>query len=122
MARNRSHDDNAAIPLSRDRVLRAAIDLADESGDRVAQHAQARPGARVEAMSLYNHVANKDDILNGIVDIVESDIELPAAGRRLEGGAPEDGHVGPRCLRAASVGGEPHPCRRPGAVPRDGAT
>ncbi len=34
----------------------------------------------VEAMSLYNHVANKDDILNGIVDIVESDIELPAPG------------------------------------------
>ncbi|MDQ2943581.1 MAG: TetR/AcrR family transcriptional regulator C-terminal domain-containing protein [Candidatus Dormibacteraeota bacterium] len=34
----------------------------------------------VEAMSLYNHVANKDDILNGIVDIVERDIELSSPG------------------------------------------
>ena len=34
----------------------------------------------VEAMSLYNHVANKDDILDGIVDIVVGEIELPAPG------------------------------------------
>jgi AcrR family transcriptional regulator len=33
---------------------------------------------QVEAMSLYNHVANKDDILDGIVDLVFSEIELPA--------------------------------------------
>ncbi|MCW5966376.1 MAG: TetR/AcrR family transcriptional regulator C-terminal domain-containing protein [Bryobacterales bacterium] len=34
----------------------------------------------VEAMSLYKHVANKDDILDGIVDIVASEIEVPAVG------------------------------------------
>jgi AcrR family transcriptional regulator len=34
----------------------------------------------VEAMSLYNHVANKDDLLNGMIDIVFSEIEPPAAG------------------------------------------
>ena len=39
----------------------------------------------VEAMSLYNHVANKDDLLDGMVDLVFGEIELPAGeptGRR----------------------------------------
>ena len=34
----------------------------------------------VEAMSLYNHVANKDEILDGIIDLVASEAELPADG------------------------------------------
>jgi len=63
-------------PLNRDRVLRAAIDLADEAGIESLSMRRLAKVLRVEAMSLYNHVANKDDILNGIVDIVESGIEL----------------------------------------------
>ena len=39
----------------------------------------------VEAMSLYNHVANKDDLLDGMVDLVFGEIDLPAADARLEG-------------------------------------
>lgn len=65
-------------PLSRDRVLRAALELADEGGlEALTMH---RLGRRlgVEAMSLYRHVRNKDDLLDGLVDLVFAEIELPA--------------------------------------------
>jgi AcrR family transcriptional regulator len=68
------------LPLSRVRVLRAAIDLADEGGIESLSMRKLGQALGVEAMSLYNHVASKDDILNGIVDIVESDIQLPEPG------------------------------------------
>lgn len=67
-------------PLNREQVLAVAIDLADEEGlDSVSMR---RLGERlgVEAMSLYNHVANKDSLLDGMTDIVLGEIELPAAG------------------------------------------
>ena len=66
-------------PLSRERVLRAAFDLAVEGGlESLTMH---NIGQRlgVEAMSLYRHVANKDDILTGMVDLVVSQIERPAS-------------------------------------------
>jgi AcrR family transcriptional regulator len=63
-------------PLSKERVLRAAIDLADESGiDQLSMRRLAR-SLGVEAMSLYNHARNKDEILDGIVDAVIAEIEL----------------------------------------------
>jgi len=67
----------AARPtLTRARVLAAAIDLADESG--VESLSMRSLGARlgVEAMSLYNHVSNKDDVLNGMTDLVWAQIDL----------------------------------------------
>ena len=73
-------DQPPRLPLTRDRVLRAAIGLADEAGIESLSMRRLGQVLGVEAMSLYNHVANKDDILNAIVDIVESDIELPAPG------------------------------------------
>jgi AcrR family transcriptional regulator len=68
------------IPLTRERVLRAAVVLADQSG--IGSLTMRRLGQElgVEAMSLYNHVVNKDDILDGIVDLVVSDIDVPPAG------------------------------------------
>lgn len=67
-------------PLSRDRVLRTAIALADERGlDELTMRKLAKE-LGVEAMSLYNHVANKDDLIDGMIDIVFSEIEPPAAG------------------------------------------
>ncbi|SDU02395.1 TetR/AcrR family transcriptional regulator [Amycolatopsis keratiniphila] len=63
--------------LTRERVLEAAIEVADRGGveamtmRRVAQH------LGVEAMSLYHHVPNKDAILDGVVDAVFAAIELP---------------------------------------------
>ncbi len=67
-------------PLNRERVLRAAIALADERG---AEELTMRKLARelgVEAMSLYNHVANKTDLLDGMIDVVFGEIEAPSAG------------------------------------------
>ena len=66
------------VPLSRDRVLRAAMELADEGGIGALTMQQIGRRLGVEAMSLYRHVRNKDDILDGIVDLVFAEIELPA--------------------------------------------
>jgi len=67
-------------PLSRERVLRAAIALADERGADELTMRKLAQDLGVEAMSLYNHVASKDDLLDGMVDIVFSEIEPPVAG------------------------------------------
>ena len=64
-------------PLSRERVLDAAVALADESGIESLTMRKLGEAVGVEAMSLYNHVANKDDILDGIIDLVFSEIDLP---------------------------------------------
>lgn len=67
-------------PLSREHVLRAAVPLADEEG--VASLSMRKLAAKlgVKAMSLYHHVANKDEVLGGMIDIVFSEIELPTSG------------------------------------------
>ena len=67
-------------PLSRERVLRAAIELADEGGIESLTMRGLGRRLGVEAMSLYNHVAGKDDILDGIVDLILGDIRVPPAG------------------------------------------
>ena len=67
-------------PLSRERVLRAALDLADKSGIESLTMRRLGQDLQVEAMSLYNHVANKEDILDGIVDLVFAEIALPSDG------------------------------------------
>jgi AcrR family transcriptional regulator len=67
-------------PLNRERVLRAAIALADERGAHELTMRKLAQELGVEAMSLYNHVANKDDLLDGMVDIIFSEIEAPSPG------------------------------------------
>ena len=66
------------VPLSRERVLGAAVLLADEDGLESLTMRELGLRLGVEAMSLYNHVANKDDLLDGMVDLVVSEIDLPA--------------------------------------------
>jgi AcrR family transcriptional regulator len=66
-------------PLSRERVLRSAIALADERGAEELTMRKLAKELGVEAMSLYNHVASKTDLLDGMVDIVFSEIDAPAA-------------------------------------------
>jgi AcrR family transcriptional regulator len=73
------------IPLSRERVLRAAIDLADAGGIESLTMRRLAQELGVEAMTLYYHVANKDDILTGMVDIVLSEFELPLRGADWKG-------------------------------------
>jgi AcrR family transcriptional regulator len=67
-------------PLTRERVLRAAIALADERGAQELTMRKLAKELGVEAMSLYNHVANKDDLLDGMVDMVFGEIEAPSPG------------------------------------------
>jgi AcrR family transcriptional regulator len=66
--------------LSREQVLRAAVVLADEGGVESLTMRKIGEQLGVEAMSLYRHVRNKEDILDGMVDLVFSEIELPASG------------------------------------------
>lgn len=64
--------------LSRDEILSTAIALADSGGIESVTMRRLGDELGVEAMSLYNHVANKDDLLNGMVDAVFSEVELPS--------------------------------------------
>jgi len=66
-------------PLSRERVLRAAVALADENGITSLTMRRLGEALGVEAMSLYNHVTNKDDVLDGMIDVVFGEIDLPAS-------------------------------------------
>jgi AcrR family transcriptional regulator len=88
------------VSLSRDRVLAGAIRVADAGGigaltiRTLAQELGAKP------MSVYHYVANKDEIIDGIVDLVYAEIDLPVpfdpegsyelryAGRRRAGEKP----------------------------------
>jgi AcrR family transcriptional regulator len=65
------------IPLSRERVFRAAVALADERGLESLTMRALGEQLGVEAMSLYHHVANKVELLDGMVEVVFSEIELP---------------------------------------------
>lgn len=71
----------SAAPLSEARILRCAIALADESGIEALSMRKIASQLGVEAMSLYNHVANKDTILDGIVDVVIGEIYVPDPAR-----------------------------------------
>lgn len=73
-------DTKPHIPLSRERILLSAILLADKSGIESLSMRKIAQELGVQAMSLYNHVANKDDMLDGIVDIVIGEIEVPDLG------------------------------------------
>jgi AcrR family transcriptional regulator len=79
-ARPRGGASTPRSPLTRDRVLRAAIALADTSGLEALTMRRLGQELGVEAMSLYNHVANKDDVLDGMVDLVLGDIRVPPSG------------------------------------------
>jgi AcrR family transcriptional regulator len=66
--------------LNRERVLHAALDFADEHGLAALSMRKLGDALGVEAMSLYNHVANKSALLDGMVDLVFSEIGLPQEG------------------------------------------
>ena len=65
-------------PLSRERVLLEAVALADEHGIGTLTMRRLADRLLVEPRSLYHHVANKDEILDGMVDVVFREIELPS--------------------------------------------
>jgi AcrR family transcriptional regulator len=67
-------------PLSRERVLAAAVDLADSAGIDALTVRRLAESLGVEAMSLYYHVPNKEAILDGIVELVFTEIEREVGG------------------------------------------
>jgi AcrR family transcriptional regulator len=68
----------ARRPLSRNRILQAALELVDEGGLDSLSMRKLGQALGFEAMSLYNHVANKDDLIDGILDLVLAESEPPA--------------------------------------------
>ncbi len=68
------------IPLTRERVLQTALELADQGGLESLSMRKLGQALGVEAMAVYYHFANKERVLDGIVDLVFADIELPQAG------------------------------------------
>ena len=66
------------IPLSRERVVDAAVALADEHGIESLTMRKLAGAVGVKPMSLYNHIANKSDLLDGMIDVVFSEIGLPS--------------------------------------------
>jgi AcrR family transcriptional regulator len=75
--RKNNTDDGARGRVNRDRVLRAAVALADASGIESLTMRKLGVELGIEAMSLYNHVANKVDLLDGMIDCVFEEIDLP---------------------------------------------
>jgi len=72
-------------PLSRERILETALARADEHGIDELSMRKLGQHLGFEAMSLYNHVANKDDLLDGMLDLVLAEMELAAPGEGMAG-------------------------------------
>lgn len=68
------------VPLSRERVLRAAVALADEGGVDSLSMRKIAQELGVVPMALYKHVSNKEEILDGMVDVVVGEIDPPPSG------------------------------------------
>jgi AcrR family transcriptional regulator len=67
-------------PVTRERAIRAAVALADERGIESLSMRTLAAELGIQAMSLYYHVKSKDDILDGMLDIVHSEFVTPKAG------------------------------------------
>jgi len=73
-------DENALrrVPLSRERILSTAVALADQGGIESASMRKIAQELGVVPMALYKHVSNKDELLDGMVDVVVGEIDPPA--------------------------------------------
>ncbi len=85
MSRGASPETERRAPLTRERVLRTAVELADEAGVASLTMRRLAEQVGVEPMSLYYHVPNKEAILDGIVDLVFREVEESVGA--FEGGA-----------------------------------
>jgi AcrR family transcriptional regulator len=72
-----SSNNKRRIPLNRERVLKGAVAIADTAGIGALTIRSLAEELGVKPMAIYYHVANKDEILDGIVDLVFAEIELP---------------------------------------------
>jgi AcrR family transcriptional regulator len=67
--------------LTRERVLRVAMDIADRGGLEALSMRKLGQALGVEAMAFYHHFANKDEIVDGLIDLVFDEVEIDATGR-----------------------------------------
>lgn len=86
--------DTTRRPLNRRRILAAAVAFADEHGVEALTMRRVADELGYGVMSLYNHVANKDEMLVGMVDLVAAEIDVPTVG--------EDWRVSMRASAAAA--------------------
>jgi AcrR family transcriptional regulator len=73
-------DTRAREPLSRERVLRTAVEIADERGVDALSMRRLASELHVVPMAIYKHVAGKDELLDGMIDVVVSEIDPPLDG------------------------------------------
>ena len=113
----------ARAPLSRERVLRGALAIADAAGIGALTIRSLARELGVKPMSLYHYVASKDDILDGIVNLVFSEDRATVPRRRLAGGdapasdlSPSRAEAPPLGHRAPAIASQPR--RRDAATPR----
>ena len=78
MAEQRDMGAELRLPWSRGQVLQAAIDLADRGGIESLSMRKLGQELGGATMSLYNHVANKEELLDGMIDMLFGEIDLPA--------------------------------------------
>src|SRR3954462_248366 len=73
-----------SMPLTRQRVLKTAVRLADKDGIESLSMRKLARSLGVEAMSLYNHVANKGDLVDAMFELVMTEVELPPDSERWD--------------------------------------
>jgi len=69
-------------PLSREVVLRSAVALADHAGIETVSVRSVAQELGVVPMALYKHVTNKEELLDGMVDVIVAEIDPPTQGAR----------------------------------------
>ena len=108
MPQLQSQSQGERVPLSRERVLRGAVAVADAGGIGALTMRSLAHELGVKPMSLYHYVASKDEILDGIVDLVFSEIDLPSPGGdwTIADGPP--GGLGPPGAAAPPLGDRAH--------------
>jgi AcrR family transcriptional regulator len=80
MATSTRESTPVRVPLSRERILATAVALADRDGVDAASIRKIAQELGVVPMALYRHVANKDELLDGMVDAVVGEIDPPESG------------------------------------------
>jgi AcrR family transcriptional regulator len=93
-------------PLNRERVLTAAVELADELGLEALTMRRLSARLGFEVMALYNHIVNKDDLIDGMIDQVYAEIELPPESTELR-----------QALRQRAMSARSALVRHPWAIP-----
>ena len=94
----------AREPLTKERILQAAVALADEGGVDSLSMRKIALELGVVPMALYKHVANKDEMLDGMVDVVVGEIDPPLADADWKTDDPRAGALGPPGAPAPPLG------------------